>query len=226
LRHLDFTVTSTFGHEFSDPELLQLALRHRSVGGRSNERLEFLGDAILNCIAAEALFERWPRADEGALTRARAALVRESSLAEVARRLDVGAHIALGPGELKSGGYRRESILADALEAVIGAIFLDAGFAAARDRVLDWFAEALAELRPEDVAKDAKTRLQEWLQALQLGLPEYTLVGIEGEEHCRVFRARCALSGLDQSSEGEGPSRRQAEQAAAAAMLTLIENRS
>lgn len=208
-----------FGHAFSDPELLQRALTHRSLGARNNERLEFLGDALINCITAETLFQRWPRADEGALTRARAALVRESSLAGIARRLGIGDRLALGPGELKTGGHRRDSILADALEAVVGAIYLDAGFEACRRCVLEWLAEPLEALRPGDVEKDAKTQLQEWLQARQQPLPEYQLVDARGEEHCRVFRARCLLAGLGREAEGEGASRRLAEQAAAARLL-------
>ncbi len=217
------TAESAFGHQFSDPELLQRALTHRSVGSRNNERMEFLGDAVLNCIAAEALFHQWPRADEGDLTRGRAALVRESSLAEIARRLQLGDKIALGPGELKSGGHRRESILADALEAVIGAIFLDAGFEAARRCVTAWLEAPLHGLAQGSVEKDAKTQLQEWLQARQLGLPEYTLVDTRGEEHCRIFRARCAVDALQLSGEGEGASRRLAEQAAAAILLHQCE---
>lgn len=185
--------------------------------------MEFLGDAVLNCVAAEVLFERWPRADEGALTRGRAALVRESSLAEIARRLDLGERIALGPGELKSGGHRRESILADALEAIIGAIFLDAGFDAARQRVLEWIEPQLEGLLPGSVEKDAKTQLQEWLQARQHGLPEYVLVDTRGEEHCRIFFVRCTIPELNLLGEGEGGSRRLAEQAAAAHVLREIE---
>ena len=212
-----------FGHQFSNPDLLQRALTHRSMGSRNNERMEFLGDAVLNCIAADALFQQWPRADEGDLTRGRAALVRESSLAEIARRLQLGDKIALGPGELKSGGHRRESILADALEAIIGAIFLDAGFEVARRCVTAWLEEPLSGLAPGSVEKDAKTQLQEWLQARQLGLPEYTLVDTRGEEHCRIFRARCAIDALQLSGEGEGASRRLAEQAAAAILLHQCE---
>ncbi len=214
---------TAFGHTFSDPQLLQRALTHRSLGARNNERLEFLGDSVLNFIAASALFERWPRADEGDLTRGRAALVRESSLADVARRLGVGEHVALGPGELKSGGHRRDSILADALEAIIGAIFLDAGFDACRERVLDWFAPLIDGLQTGGVEKDAKTQLQEWLQARQLALPEYSLVDTLGEEHCRIFRARCTIAEPARVGEGEGPSRRIAEQAAAAHLLREIE---
>ncbi len=212
-----------FGHVFANPELLQRALTHRSVGAANNERLEFLGDAILNALAADALFQRWPRADEGALTRGRAALVRESSLAAIARQLSLGEYLALGPGELKSGGHRRDSILADALEAVIGAVYLDAGFEAARRCVLTWIEPVLASIQPGQVGKDAKTQLQEWLQARQLGLPEYGLIEARGEEHSRVFRVSCQVEALQLGSEGEGNSRRLAEQAAATQLLRVIE---
>lgn len=214
---------AAFGHCFADPQLLERALSHRSVGARNNERLEFLGDAVLNCLAAEVLYQRWPRADEGVLTRGRAALVRESSLASVARSLGLGERIALGPGEMKSGGHRRDSILADALEAVLGAIYLDAGLSVCRERVLDWFGPAIDSLQAGHVDKDAKTLLQEWLQARQFSLPEYLLVDARGEEHSLVFRASCRVSELNLIGEGEGVSRRLAEQAAAASLLREIE---
>jgi len=214
---------AAFGHCFADPQLLERALTHRSVGARNNERLEFLGDAVLNCLAADVLYQRWPRADEGDLTRGRAALVRESSLASVARSLGLGERIALGPGEMKSGGHRRDSILADALEAVLGAIYLDAGLSVCRERVLDWFGPAIDSLQAGHVDKDAKTLLQEWLQARQFSLPEYLLVDARGEEHSLVFRASCRVSELNLIGEGEGVSRRLAEQAAAASLLREIE---
>ncbi|HBC52132.1 MAG TPA: ribonuclease III, partial [Stenotrophomonas maltophilia] len=154
------------GHAFSDPALLKQALTHRSAGAPHNERLEFLGDSIVNMMAAEALYRRWPKADEGAMTRARAELVREGALAAIARTLQLGERLTLGPGEMKSGGHRRDSILADAVEAVVAAIYLDAGFEACRAVVLPWFSASIEALpasgRPE---KDPKTRLQEWLQA-------------------------------------------------------------
>src|SRR6187200_430185 len=153
--------------------------------------MEFLGDALVNLIVAEALHARWPKADEGALTRARAALVRESALAEIARRLELGPALELGPGEMKSGGHRRDSILADALEALVGAIHLDAGFDACRDAVLPWFEPGIRALPTGKVDKDAKTRLQEWLQARQLARPDYTLVETRGQEHARMFRVAC-----------------------------------
>ena len=207
-----------------DAELLTLALTHRSYayengGLPPNERLEFLGDAVLGVIVAEALYARWPKADEGSLTRARAELVRESSLAGVARRLEIGPRLVLGPGEMKSGGHRRDSILSDALEAIIGAIYLDAGFDACRRVVLPWFEEAVSAVPAGKVGKDAKTRLQEWLQGRQKPLPQYVLQQESGEEHARVFVVRCVVSDPPLAGEGEGGSRRAAEQLAAEVVL-------
>ena len=213
------------GHRFDAPQLLAQALTHRSAGAPHNERLEFLGDALVNLVVAEALYTRWPRADEGALTRARAELVRESALAAIARELDLGSRLTLGPGELKSGGHRRDSILADALEAIVAAVYLDSGFDHCRDVVLPWFEPALAAMPPpHKVGKDAKTRLQEWLQARQQPLPVYTLEAEHGEEHARSFRVRCELPGRPGiSAEGDGGSRRAAEQAAAEKVLGQLE---
>ena len=211
------------GHRFADASLLEQALTHRSAGAPHNERLEFLGDAVLGVLVAEALYARWPKADEGSLTRARAELVRESSLAGLARRLQVGERLTLGPGEMKSGGHRRDSILSDALEAVIGAIYLDAGFEACRSAVLPWFEEAVAAVPASKVGKDAKTRLQEWLQARQKPLPQYELKSESGEEHARVFVVRCVVADPPTSAEGEGGSRRAAEQVAAEAVLQQLE---
>ena len=211
------------GHAFADPALLAQALTHRSAGSPHNERLEFLGDALLNQFIAEALYVNWPRADEGALTRARAQLVRESALAGIARTLDIGEALVLGPGEMKTGGHRRDSILADAVEALIAAIYLDAGFEACRVAVLPWFASLIAELPPPNkVGKDAKTRLQEWLQARQRPLPQYELLSEAGEEHARTFLVRVRLVEPLLSAEGEGASRRAAEQQAAEAVLGQI----
>lgn len=210
------------GHRFASPELLAQALTHRSAGAPHNERLEFLGDGVVNLLVAEALYRRWPKADEGALTRARAELVREAALAAIARELQLGERLTLGPGEMKSGGHRRDSILADALEAVVAAIYLDAGFEACRDAVLPWFEASMAALPVGKPEKDAKTRLQEWLQARQKPLPSYELVGESGEEHAKLFRVRCGTTEPPLAAEGEGSSRRNAEQAAAAAMMELI----
>ena len=212
-----------FGHRFADQGLLAQALTHRSAGAPHNERLEFLGDALLDLIAAEALYQRFPRADEGALTRARAELVRESTLARIARRLDVGPRLMLGPGEMKTGGHRRDSILSDALEAVIAAIYLDAGFDACRAAVLAWLEPELEDFQINKVGKDAKTRLQEWLQARQRPLPQYELLAETGDEHARVFRVACRTAEPPLASEGEGGSRRAAEQAAAAAILEQLD---
>ncbi|MEO6154451.1 MAG: ribonuclease III [Thermomonas sp.] len=212
------------GHVFRDPGLLQQALTHRSAGSPHNERLEFLGDALLNHIIAESLYLDWPRADEGALTRARAELVRESALAGIARELALGEHLVLGPGEMKTGGHRRDSILADALEALAAAIHLDAGFGACKAAVLPWFAPLLAALPPpHKVGKDAKTRLQEWLQARQRSLPVYALVEESGDDHARIFKIRCTLVEPALNTMGEGSSRRAAEQQAAEAALQEIQ---
>jgi ribonuclease-3 len=210
-------------HRFADAALLRQALTHRSAGSPHNERLEFLGDALLNLVVAEQLYTRWPGADEGAMTRARAELVRESTLAQVARELGVGERLTLGPGEMKSGGHRRDSILADAVEAVIAACYLDAGFDACRDLVLSWYAPLLEALPPPNrVGKDPKTRLQEWLQARGWPLPAYALLAERGDEHERVFQVTCTLAQPALSAEGEGTSRRAAEQAAAEAALARL----
>ena len=193
------------GYSFKDPELLILALSHRSLGGRNNERLEFLGDSILNFVAAEALFERFPQAREGQLSRLRARLVKGVTLAE----------LAMGSGELKSGGFRRESILADATEAIIGAIYLESGLEAARERVLYWLREHIATLTLVDNNKDPKTRLQEYLQSRQCELPRYEVTESSGEAHCRTFRVECHVSPLTEPTFGVGNSRRLAEQVAA-----------
>jgi ribonuclease-3 len=215
-------VRDRIGHEFANPSLLAQALTHRSAGSPHNERLEFLGDGVVNLFAAEALYQRWPKADEGVLTRARAELVREASLAAIARQLELGERLTLGPGELKSGGFRRDSILADAVEAVVAAIYLDAGYEACRRVVLPWFEQVLAALPVGRPDKDPKTRLQEWLQGRQRALPAYELVSESGEEHAKVFLCRCTLSEPPVSAEGEGTSRRLAEQAAAAGVLEQL----
>jgi ribonuclease-3 len=211
-------------HRFADDALLRQALTHRSAGNPHNERLEFLGDALLNLIVAEQLYARWPNADEGAMTRARAELVRESTLARIARELGVGERLTLGPGEMKSGGHRRDSILADALEAVIAACYLDAGFDACRELVLSWYQPLLEALPPPNrVGKDPKTRLQEWLQARGWPLPAYALLAERGDEHDRIFQVRCTLAQPALSAEGEGTSRRAAEQSAAEAILASLD---
>ncbi|NMY43066.1 ribonuclease III [Pseudomonas sp. WS 5013] len=210
------------GHTFQNQELMLLALTHRSFAGRNNERLEFLGDAILNFVAGEALFERFPQAREGQLSRLRARLVKGETLAVLARGFELGEYLRLGSGELKSGGFRRESILADALEALIGAIYLDAGMDVARARVLDWLANELDGLTLVDTNKDPKTRLQEFLQSRAVELPRYEVVDIQGEPHCRTFFVQCEIALLTDKTQGQGASRRIAEQVAAAAALVAL----
>lgn len=212
------------GRDFADESLLDLALTHRSADGRNNERLEFLGDALINACVAEALYRRHIDLEEGDLSRLRANLVNQEALADVARELDLGAYLTLGPGELKSGGHRRASILADALEALVGAVFLDAGFAAARDVVLRLLETRLAAPPPTESLKDAKTRLQEVLQARELPLPVYAVESVRGEPHRQTFRVSCSVPVLDVRTEGEAGSRRAAEQEAARYALEHIEH--
>lgn len=210
------------GYHFRNQELLLVALTHRSYAGRNNERLEFLGDAILNFVAGEALFQHFPQAREGQLSRLRARLVKGQTLAILARGFELGDYLRLGSGELKSGGFRRESILADALEALIGAIYLDAGMDAVRERVLAWLATELQSLTLVDTNKDPKTRLQEFLQSRGSDLPRYDVVDIQGEPHCRTFYVTCHIALLTEKTQGQGASRRIAEQVAAAAALAAL----
>jgi ribonuclease III len=203
------------GYQFAEPANLTLALTHRSANKNHNERLEFLGDAILGMIIAKALFQRFPAQPEGKLTRMRATLVKGVTLAAMAKEFALGDLLQLGPGELKSGGFRRESILADAFEAIIGAIYLEVGFEQCESIVLGWFAERITELDPLAVIKDDKTRLQEFLQAKKLPLPQYDVVDITGQSHDQMFFVACQVSGLAQSTVGKGNSRRKAEQKAA-----------
>lgn len=199
------------------------ALTHRSMGARNNERLEFLGDALVNLIVAEMLFERFPKADEGVMTRMRASLVREAALAGLARQLELGERLKLGPGEMKSGGHRRDSILADALEAVAAAHYLDDGWESARTRMRAWFEPLLANVSAEQSAKDGKTRLQEWLQARGLGLPEYQLLQCNGPDHAKTFTASCQVAALAAAASASGESRKLAEIRAADALLLVLE---
>ena len=209
------------GYRFADESLLQLALTHRSAGRPNNERMEFLGDALVNLIVAEMLFDTRPRANEGELSRLRARLVSEPALAERARELQLGDALRLGSGELKSGGFRRDSILADAFEALVAAIYRDRGFQACRDWLRTVFAAPLATVGPPQ--KDPKTRLQEWLQARGLPLPQYELLAERGEEHARHFDMVCVLEQpRAMRFEGSGGSRRAAEQVAAEAALDFL----
>jgi ribonuclease-3 len=212
------------GRGFSDENLLDLALTHRSAGGRNNERMEFLGDALINVCVADALYRRHANLEEGDLSRLRANLVNQEALAEVARELDLGVYLTLGPGELKSGGHRRASILADALEALVGAVFLDAGFAAAQDVVLRLLDTRLSSPPSTESLKDSKTRLQEVLQARDMPLPVYTVESVRGEPHRQTFRVSCKVAVLDINAEGEAGSRRAAEQEAARNALERIEH--
>lgn len=212
------------GRGFSDETLLDLALTHRSAGGRNNERLEFLGDALINACVADALYRRHTALEEGDLSRLRASLVNQEALADVARELDLGVYLTLGPGELKSGGHRRSSILADALEALVGAVYLDAGFTAAWDTILHLLAARLSAPLSTESLKDAKTRLQEVLQARDLPLPVYAVESVRGEPHRQIFRVSCTVSVLDIRTEGEAGSRRAAEQEAALHALERIEH--
>jgi len=203
--------------------LSEQALTHRSARGANNERLEFLGDAVVGLVVAELLYERFPKLDEGVLTRMRAHLVCERGLAEVARALKLGDRLQLGPGELKSGGHRRESILADALEALAAARYFEAGWEACRAEVRAWFEPFLIGLRSGEFGKDAKTRLQEWLQARALGLPQYLLLDATGPEHAREFLVQCRVDARSRQSEARGHSRKLAEARAAEAMITQLE---
>ena len=210
-------------YRFNDPDLLSEALTHRSAGSFNNERLEFLGDSILGTIIAARLFERHPEASEGDMSRMRARLVRGSTLAEVAAGMDLGRRIQMGEGERKSGGFRRSSILADAFEALLGAIFLDGGYDACRAVILARFDPLIDALPDIDQLKDAKTRLQEWLQGRGRPLPEYRLLEESGADHRKSFRVACRLADADLATEETGGSRRKAEQAAAARMLARLE---
>jgi len=203
------------GHDFKTDGLLSQALTHRSHSALNNERLEFLGDSVLNCVVATLLYERFPKLPEGDLSRLRAYLVKEASLSGVASALGLGEHIRLGEGELKSGGWRRPSILADAMEAIIGAVFIDAGFDAAQSMVTRLYSPLMDGLDPKSIGKDPKTLLQEYLQGRKIALPEYLLIATEGEAHCQTFRVECRIPALKIQAQGEGGSRRIAEQQAA-----------
>jgi ribonuclease-3 len=211
------------GYEFSDPDLLGLALAHRSVGNRNNERLEFLGDSIVNHVIAEALYEKFPQAREGELSRLRASLVKGETLAELARELNLGEYLELGPGEKKSGGHRRATILADAFEAIAGAILLDSDVERCRSILLQYFSSRLDALDSAVTEKDPKTRLQEFLQGRGRPLPEYSLVQVTGDDHHQHFEISCKLAKPQKNYGGHGSSRRKAEQAAATAALTELE---
>ncbi|WP_172197899.1 ribonuclease III [Niveibacterium sp. COAC-50] len=211
------------GYSFSNSALLAQALTHRSFGAPHNERLEFIGDSVLNCVVARALFDRFPELDEGTLSRLRAGLVKQDALHAHALSLSLGDLLRLGEGELRSGGHRRPSILADALEAVFGAIFLDAGFDAASGVIDRLYAESIAAIDPRTAGKDPKTALQEWLQARRHPLPNYEMAQVRGEAHAQEFEVSCRIPALMLETKGRGASRRAAEQQAARAALDRIE---
>lgn len=208
-------LTRALGHRFNDPALLRTALTHRSHSTQHNERLEFLGDSVLNCVIADELYRRYPHLAEGELSRARALLVRQPSLHERARSLGLGDALLLGEGEVRSGGKHRPSILADAMEAVIGAVYVDAGFDAARAVVRKLFEDVLDKADQSVLGKDPKTLLQELLQSKRLPLPQYSIVATAGEAHCQRFTVECIIPSMSIRAVGEGPSRRTAEQHAA-----------
>jgi ribonuclease-3 len=210
------------GYAFEESERLRLALSHRSVGAHNNERLEFLGDSILNFIIAQALFDKFPAAREGQLSRLRSQMVKGETLAEIAREFEIGPCLLLGEGEMKSGGQRRDSILADAVEAIIGAIYVEAGMQTCRERVLDWYQTRLATLSLDTPAKDAKTRLQEYMQSRQQPLPDYRVAEVDGEAHAQVFTVECHVSLLDTPERARASSRRVAEKKSAAQALKRL----
>jgi ribonuclease-3 len=211
------------GHVWQQRELLNQALTHRSFGSRNNERLEFLGDGVLNCVIGLMLYQRFPDQPEGRLSRLRANLVNQDSLHEIAQELDIGRHLRLGEGELKSGGAQRPSILADAFESLLGAAMLDAGFEAASGIVQRLFSLRVNAIDPAHQGKDAKTRLQEWLQPRRLGLPEYALTQTAGQAHAQMFHVECRIPLLKVVTLGHGPNRKTAEQMAAEAALIELE---
>jgi|TARA_B110000211_G_C14093139_1_gene560664 ribonuclease-3 len=212
-------LSQRIGYTFRDESLITLALTHRSKSGVNNERLEFLGDSILNFVIADALFEKFSNAKEGKLSRLRARMVKGVTLATIAKDFDLGEFLLLGSGELKSGGHRRESILADVVEAIIGAIYLDAGLEVARERILSWYQTRLDALSLEDPIKDPKTRLQEHQQGEHLGLPKYDVTDVHGPGNEQVFTVTCSIPQLNQDIKASGSSRRNAEQAAALVLL-------
>jgi len=215
-------LSQRIGYVFKDETLIQLALTHRSKGNTNNERIEFLGDSIVNFTIAEALYLKFPKADEGKLSRLRADMVRGTTLAEIARDFELGEFLLLGSGELKSGGYNRESILADVVEAIIGAIYLDSGMDAVQERILSWYKTRLDNLSEDKVVKDAKTRLQEHLQKNQNRLPKYDVVEISGQAHDQKFKVSCRVEKLPEVTVGIGSSRRFAEQSAAEKALKAL----
>lgn len=218
------TLCRNLGYRFRDPGLLEMALTHRSVGSHNNERLEFLGDAVLSFVISAELYRRFGNVNEGTLSRLRASLVKGDTLALIALDLKLGDCLNLGSGELKSGGYRRESILADALEAIFGAVYLDSDIERARQLILELYEEKIDAVQPAANLKDPKTRLQEFLQARRLPLPTYSVTAMEGEAHEQTFTVSCTVEGLSEPTIAAAASRRKAEQAAAELALRALEN--
>ena len=222
-RHIE-QIEKILNYHFNDNSLLQLALTHRSFEGKNNERLEFLGDSILNFIIAEFLFKKFNLLSEGDLSRLRSQLVKSETLSEIGISLQLGDYLILGEGVLKSSGWRRPSILADSVEAIIGAVFIDGGVNAASSLILTWFKSRIESINPDNIQKDSKSVLQELLQARKINLPDYNIVSIEGEAHCQHFRVSCSIPKLGLSIEGEGSSRKIAEQGAAEEILKKLKN--
>ncbi|MCW8107390.1 ribonuclease III [Alteromonas ponticola] len=219
-------LSKVLGYKFNDVSMLELALTHRSAAKLHNERLEFLGDAVLGMVIGEALFKKFPQVPEGKLTRMRSTLVKGETLAELAREAKMGDLIKLGPGEMKSGGSRRGSILADAVEAVLGAIYLEAGMETVQEVILKLWQQRIEKLDPNAHPKDSKTRLQEYLQSRKLPLPTYEVINISGKDHAQTFEVGCQAAGLDDPVVAQGESRRKAEQEAAKITLEKLLNES
>ena len=216
------SLEAALGYTFREPRLLRDALTHRSFGTPHNERLEFIGDGILNCVIAVALFEKFPELPEGQLSRMRANLVSQPALHSLAQRLDISHHLHIGEGEEKSGGRERPSMLADALEAIFGSILLDSGFEAAQTTINRLYLNRISQVNPREGGKDAKTRLQEFMQSKHYPLPSYTVERVDGEAHAQVFTVRCSVPQVEQQATGSGQSRRAAEQQAASAVLNKL----
>ena len=217
-------IEKILNYHFNDNSLLELALTHRSFQGKNNERLEFLGDSILNFIIAELLFKKFNLLPEGDLSRLRSQLVKSETLSEIGILLQLGDYLILGEGELKSSGWRRPSILADSVEAIIGAVYIDGGISAASNLILCWFKDRIDSINPDNIQKDSKSVLQELLQGKKIPLADYNIVSIEGEAHCQHFRVSCSIPKLGLSIEGEGSSRKIAEQNAAHEVLKNLKN--
>lgn len=219
IQKAEIWLKKSLDYEFRDTGLLEQALTHRSAPGPNNERLEFLGDAVLGFVISEVVFRSHPLAPEGDLSRLRSSLVRDASLAGLATDLGIGDYLIMGAGERKTGGHRRDSILADALEALLGAVYLDAGFDAARKLIERVFGSRLIDFPTVEELRDPKTKLQEWLQARRMGLPRYDLAEVTGEAHRQRFEVSCNIAGIETSTRGSGTSRRSAEQESAEKML-------